>query len=383
MKIQNTLNFPERIFNCDESAFQICPKSNKVIGPRGEKNIYEIAKGSDKESVTVAITVSASGVLLPPFLLFAYSRLPGPLVSNIPDDWAVGKSEKGWMTGESFFEYVANVFYPWLVKNKITFPVILFIDGHKSHLTLHLSNFCEDHQIILLALFPNATHIIQPCDVSIFKPLKEHWKKTVHKWRLDSNIEILNKTNFPLMFREAIDGVKKEHIVNGFKRCGLFPWSPDAVDYSKCMKNRATKSEVTPKAMPVQQKKLTHFEYIETLIDPDIINMFKQCVKDEIWKGEEKWLELFNVWLKARKQYHLNNVTIDREEHISGTSSGASTSHQLLYKVDQTETVQDDVPEVIWSESKGKVKRKRNLEKTPSEVTSKEWKKFMTQKEKK
>ncbi|KAJ8950057.1 hypothetical protein NQ314_008063 [Rhamnusium bicolor] len=167
-KQTDILNHPERIFNCDESAFQICPKSNKVIGPRGEKNIYEIAKRSDKESITVAITVGANGTLLPPFLLFSYKRLPGPLVSNVPNEWAIGKSEKGWMTGESFYEYVANVFHPWLVKNKITFPVILFIDGHKSHLTLHLSTFCEKNKIILVALFPNATHIIQPCDVSLF-----------------------------------------------------------------------------------------------------------------------------------------------------------------------------------------------------------------------
>lgn len=30
---------PQRVFNLDESAFQLCPKSGKVIGPRGEKNI--------------------------------------------------------------------------------------------------------------------------------------------------------------------------------------------------------------------------------------------------------------------------------------------------------------------------------------------------------
>ncbi|KAG5865917.1 hypothetical protein JTB14_028088 [Gonioctena quinquepunctata] len=30
---------PQRVFNLDESAFQLCPKSGKAIGPREEKNI--------------------------------------------------------------------------------------------------------------------------------------------------------------------------------------------------------------------------------------------------------------------------------------------------------------------------------------------------------
>ncbi|KAG5879365.1 hypothetical protein JTB14_016518 [Gonioctena quinquepunctata] len=34
------LSNPQRVFNLDESDFQLCPKSSKVIGPRGEKNIY-------------------------------------------------------------------------------------------------------------------------------------------------------------------------------------------------------------------------------------------------------------------------------------------------------------------------------------------------------
>lgn len=38
---------------------------------------------------------------------------------------------------------------------------------------------------------------------------------------------------------------------------------------------------------------------------------------------------------------------------------------------------------LIWPEVKEKTKRRRNVEKIPSVVTSKEWKKFMVQKEEK
>lgn len=91
----------------------------------------------------------------------------------------IGKTEKGWMTGEAFYEYFANVFHPYLVKEQIPLPVIVFLDGHSSHLTLHLSEFCRNNGIILVCLLPNTTHILQLLDVSVFAPLKQKWKTTV------------------------------------------------------------------------------------------------------------------------------------------------------------------------------------------------------------
>ena len=70
------------------------------------------------------------------------------------------------MTAETFYEYITNIFYPWLVKNNISFPVVLYGDGHSSHVTIPLVKFCKSVQIELIALYPNATHIIQPLDVS-------------------------------------------------------------------------------------------------------------------------------------------------------------------------------------------------------------------------
>ena len=57
------------------------------------------------------------------------------------------------------------------------------MDGHKSLMTLELSKFCEENGITMYAL-PPSTHIMQPADVSVFKPLKTEWKKIVREWRL-------------------------------------------------------------------------------------------------------------------------------------------------------------------------------------------------------
>ena len=88
------------------------------------------------------------------------------------------------MTTECFFEYVKNVFHPFLLKEEIPLPVIVFTDGHASHFSIELSEFCSKNGIILVGLFPNATHIMQPLDVAVFGPMKAKWKSFSRQRRI-------------------------------------------------------------------------------------------------------------------------------------------------------------------------------------------------------
>jgi len=77
------------------------------------------------------------------------------------------------MTTESFCEYIANIFHPWLVTENVQFPVILYLDGYSSHVTIPLVSFCREKQIELIALYPDITHIMQPLDIAVFHPFKD------------------------------------------------------------------------------------------------------------------------------------------------------------------------------------------------------------------
>jgi len=139
--LKDILDDPCRIFNTDGSGFMMCPKGEKVLSIRGTKNVYEVNGNNEKQQITVLVNVSAAGVVAPTMVVFAGKSLPKGIASTMPEDWAMAKSDKGWITGESFFEYVLNVFYHWLVENNIKLRVILFLDGHVSHITYHLGLF--------------------------------------------------------------------------------------------------------------------------------------------------------------------------------------------------------------------------------------------------
>jgi len=76
------------------------------------------------------------------------------------------------MTCEVFYEQFANIFHPFLVSQWVIFPVVLSVDGHNSHRTYQLSVLCNKLKIEIVALHPNATRILEPADMAVFRPVK-------------------------------------------------------------------------------------------------------------------------------------------------------------------------------------------------------------------
>lgn len=127
-------------------------------------------------------TFSASGLVIKPMTIYPYKRIPEKVALSVPTGWGIGRSDTGWMTAAVFHDFIENVFYPGLMENNITLPVILFVDGHKTHVTIEVSELCRRLKIHLIALYPNATRILQPADVAAFRPLKVGWRKGLREW---------------------------------------------------------------------------------------------------------------------------------------------------------------------------------------------------------
>lgn len=115
----------------------------------------------------------------------------------------------------------------------------MFLDGHVSHLTYNLNTFCSENGIELISLYPNATHILQPLDVSVFGLLKKAWKNYVHTWRMRNCGNSLTKNQFtPFLSDTLNNNLSKDNIINGFRVCGMYPWDSNAIDYTKCISSQ-------------------------------------------------------------------------------------------------------------------------------------------------
>ncbi|KAJ8969389.1 hypothetical protein NQ314_001788 [Rhamnusium bicolor] len=288
------LNDPSRIFNGDETGLQTCPKTGKLLGPKNYRNFYEIASGPEKECITVLCTFSAAGDSAPPMVVFPYKRIPRDIAVSFPDDWGIGRSDSGWMTSATFYEYIANIFLPWILKRHIKLPILLLLDGHKSHIGMDLYNLCTQKGIMLYCLLPNATHILQPCDVSVFKSIKVHWKEIVRQHKHKTTKSITKNTFIPLFKKAYEQGVQPSIIKHGFRKCGIFPFDADAVDYSRCIsKRREEQKNNSDKQNTIDVSEYqTTLKVMEYHIDSELLLKFKSStIGSEITESP-----LFNMW---------------------------------------------------------------------------------------
>ncbi|XP_072395058.1 uncharacterized protein [Diabrotica undecimpunctata] len=231
---------------------------------KGSRNVYEI-EHNPKVNLTVIFTFSAIGNILPPMIIYPHKRLPNDILSAVPNSWGIGLTENGWMDNKNFYEYIGNIFNPYLDRNNITRPAILFVDGHKTHLTVQTSQLCTDLKIILVALYPNARRLLQPADVAAFKPLKTFWNKAVLQFRRDNPQKVLTKVQFAPVLKSAIDRLNSDVIRSGFRACGIFPWNSSALDYSKYLGEEFE-----------TENNLDEHNDLPTLIDPNTTISYKQ-----------------------------------------------------------------------------------------------------------
>lgn len=290
---------PSRIFTAHENCVPLNPKPLAALTPEDCKNVFNI-NSNKKEDVTVLIAANAEGTLAPPLVLFAGKSLPKDAVRLSPVNYSLGFCENGWMSAKNFFEYVTNVFYPWLEESGIELPIILYIDGHSSHITLPLSQFCAEKNIVLVTLFPNAIHILQPLEV-FFRPFKVSWEKSFQNFCESNETKSITKSQFTLVLDKALTNLNTKKILeNGFEACGLYPLNVNALNFNKTSKRMQNNSfEVISDPEETSSSEIHQddevLKALENFLDKEKLELFRSHT-GPIWTGEIEDTNLFKFW---------------------------------------------------------------------------------------
>lgn len=335
--IEDVLKDPSRMLNCDEIGMELNPTSGVILAPRNEKNVYEIANGNQKENMTVLCAYAANEKAVPPLILYPYKRLPAAISQTAPEEVALVRSDSGWMVSETFYEYVANVLHPWLVEQNVQFPVVFFIDGHKSHINLQLSDLCTKLQIHLYCFPPNATHIMQPCDVVIFRPLKSNWRRISRNHKQKTTAPI-TKFNFASLFYEAFqDSTNEESIKMAFKVCVLYPFHPDRIDYSKCISTRRN----VMNQQSNNEHNLTSDELIlnalQSQMPRNVLEMFRVSRIAETIPSKE--LVLYNIWQQLMDKCQRDDNVAFESNELTRHECEFLEAAGVLHEIQDTESL--------------------------------------------
>lgn len=152
----------------------------------------------------------------------------------------------------SFTEWFNMVILPHC--NRLPGTKILLGDNLKSHFSYDVLKLCESHDIKFICLPPNATHLAQPLDVAVFRPMKRVWSDVVIEFKKANPKEsCANKIQFPGLLKKLLQSpnIKETihaNIRNGFKATGIYP--PTFEPLLKRLSNAGTGDQMTSSKQP-------------------------------------------------------------------------------------------------------------------------------------
>ena len=175
---------------------------------------------------------TASGKLLPCYVVYK--------AEHLYDTWRQGgrprgtrynRSKSGWFDGVIFEDWFNQIPLKYFQKYGRDVPKMLIGDSLASHLSINVINLCKEFNIRFVLLQPNSTHICQPLDVAVFRPLKIYWRQVINKWKM-SNRGCIPKDTFPSLLAETLEKLNitiKENLISGFRATGIFPLDEEQV----------------------------------------------------------------------------------------------------------------------------------------------------------
>ena len=136
-------------------------------------------------------------------------------------------SDNGWIDTDLFEHWFINHFLTHAVSSR---PLLLILDGHKTHYQLHICQEARKQEVIIFCLPPHSTHVSQPLDTCVFKPLKTEWNKAIHILQSKNPGAQITKYNFPRLLKEAWENAMlSKNICLGFRNAGIYPLNRDKV----------------------------------------------------------------------------------------------------------------------------------------------------------
>jgi hypothetical protein len=217
---------PENRWNMDESGIMEGIGANGLVVGSSERRSIQKKQPGSRAWTSFIECVSATGKALLPLVIFKGKSVQQQWFStelNTYKGWKFEATENAWTSDEVAVKWLETVFLPQTATLE---PRLLILDGHGSHETTDFMYSCFQNNVYLLFLPPHTSHVLQPLDLSVFSPLKSHYRKEVGFLGLLTDSSPIGKQNFLSCYAKARKEALSAKIIKaGWKATGLWPKS--------------------------------------------------------------------------------------------------------------------------------------------------------------
>jgi len=231
---------------------------------------------SNQQTITILVTIGADGSSISPATVFKGKKIPASWRKNnvskmayVIDSMNLSQSalttttahrflcsENGWMNSEIALDWLVRVFEPQTREKATGRKRFLILDGHSSHLSLHLLRKAREFNIDIIIYPSHCTHLLQGLDVICFAPLKQNWAHQIKMFEVEEFCGV-KRDDFAKAFGNAYKRTfTPKLILKVWEATGIFPFNNRIIPPEKMVPSETTTIKYTSSVVhstPVQK----------------------------------------------------------------------------------------------------------------------------------
>ncbi|KAM7289069.1 uncharacterized protein ISCGN_029206 [Ixodes scapularis] len=176
-----------QIGNGDQTPVYLDMPSALTMHQKGSRQVTVRSTGNEKTWVTLMLSCTADGRKLPPYVVFKRKTLPKG--EKFPKNVVIRCQDKGWMDESLVLDWIKSVCCR-RPRALLGFPSMLALDTFQCHLADSVKRLLRDSRTELVVIPEGMTSQLQPLDVCINKPFKDHIRRLYMEWMRSGEPEV-------------------------------------------------------------------------------------------------------------------------------------------------------------------------------------------------
>jgi len=214
---------PGMIYNIDETGLSTVQKQkDPILAPKGRKQVGKATSAEKGIAITAVCCISATGVYVPPMLVFPRKNFAKRLMIGAPPGAVCGCCASRWINSDLFIVWLKHF-------NKCSgasedWKTVLLLDNHESNISLEAYELCRNSGITLISFAPHTSHHCQPLDLTVYGPLKTAYYRRCAEWMTTNVAQRIRDENVAALFSDAYCKIATvDKCVSGFHTAGIWP----------------------------------------------------------------------------------------------------------------------------------------------------------------
>jgi hypothetical protein len=179
------------IINMDQTPVPFTYNSKKTLSVVGRKTVHRRKSTNDMKRATFAMTVTASGKVLTPLLVF--KGKPGGRIEKrefptYPSQILYACQDNAWMDEKVMLIWVEKVLKPYVQDAPEHVVPLLFLDSYRCHMMASVVDEIHALGIEVEHIPGGCTYICQPVDVGVNKPFKNRIRAYWEAWMINEGV---------------------------------------------------------------------------------------------------------------------------------------------------------------------------------------------------